>query len=369
MQRRSRQRRQSQAWPPTGGLAQPRCGGYWVLRRRASPPAAALAGRRLRLAPFLQRPQRRPRQPPTRPRQPEHHAEVYAHLFAQSDHAADARGALDADSSSVLVSVGITPPPPMTRYVGRAGWRRWAPCRASRPCGRSGLGHLAGSNGCTGRASGPCGPVAPVAPVSPLTPCVDPRAGSTSCAGVTLGAVSTGRARPLSGAGSAPALPLVPGRQTACLPSCEDAIRVRVTALRHVALGSNERVLARRVQQTVTERAHVGLRLQALRRPHLPPARCLHAFIVADPGRQPRTSTTCGDPARDGRSARPRGDAGGGARRGAGCRCARRPPRRPRDAQRRDGVSIVGYGGFAFVHEAWPALPFSILAGIGNGAF
>ena len=32
-------------------------------------------------------------------------------------------------------------------------------------------------------------------------------------------------------------------------------------------------------------------------------------------------------------------------------------------------VSIVGYGGFAFVHEAWPALPFSILAGIGNGAF
>ena len=42
--------------------------------------------------------------------------EVYAHLFAQSDHAADARGALDADSSSVLVSVGITPPPPMTRY-------------------------------------------------------------------------------------------------------------------------------------------------------------------------------------------------------------------------------------------------------------
>ena len=33
--------------------------------------------------------------------------EVYAHLFAQSDHAADARGALDADSSSVLVSVGI----------------------------------------------------------------------------------------------------------------------------------------------------------------------------------------------------------------------------------------------------------------------
>src|SRR4051794_29368326 len=70
---------------------------------------------------------------------------------------------------------------------------------------------------------------------------------------------------------SAAAPRLLARRKAPRLALLHHAIEVRVAALRDIALGRDERVLARRVQQPVAERADVGLRLQALRRPELPP--------------------------------------------------------------------------------------------------
>ena len=63
----------------------------------------------------------------------------------------------------------------------------------------------------------------------------------------------------------APRAPLVLGHQPPGAALGDDALHVRVPPLRHVTLGSDERMLARRVQHRVAERAHVARRLEALR--------------------------------------------------------------------------------------------------------
>src|SRR3954470_19151197 len=83
--------------------------------------------------------------------------------------------------------------------------------------------------------------------------------------------------------GSAAAARLLARREATRLALLHDAVHVRVAAFRDVALGRDESVLARRVQQAVAERADVGLRLQALRGTELPPP-WLHDLTVPSAG-------------------------------------------------------------------------------------
>ena len=88
----------------------------------------------------------------------------------------------------------------------------------------------------------------------------------------------------------APAAPFVLGHEPARGAFRDDTLHVRVPPLRHVALRSDECMLARRMQHRVAERAHVACGLEVLRGAQRPPAR-LHGPDDTQSGRSPKRET------------------------------------------------------------------------------